>query len=382
MRCLCFLLLNLVLVPHLGFAQQIDWPAIGLTRLVGGINQPTHVTDAGDASGRLFIVEQGGTIRIFKDGVLLDRPFLDIRDRVLAGGERGLFSVAFPAGFSQGKHFYVYYTDRSGNLAIARYFVTDDPDVADLASESILLAVDHSIFENHNGGQLAFGPNDGYLYIGTGDGGGAGDPLGNAQNPASLLGKILRVDVESGVDPYGIPSDNPFVGVDGYLPEIWALGLRNPWRFSFDAQTRDLYVADVGQDSYEEADFQPASSQGGENYGWNIMEGLHCFEPMEGRDPTGLTLPVAEYDHSQGDCSIIGGFVYRGMDFPGMQGIYFYGDLCSGRIWGLKNDGTAWQTALLLESRLTITTFGKDQNGNLLVADRANGDVYLVIQLR
>ncbi len=383
MRPRFLLLCNLVLLGSAGWAQEIDWPQIGLARLVGGLDQPTYVTDAGDGSERLFIVEQAGTIRIFKDGALLERPFLDIRDRVSSGGERGLFSVAFPTSFSQQKRFYVFYTAApSGNLAIARYAVTDDPNVADPASETILLAIDHSSFGNHNGGQLAFGPRDGYLYIGTGDGGGAGDPFGNAQNPGSYLGKILRIDVESGVDPYRIPPDNPFVGMEGYLPEIWALGLRNPWRFSFDAQTRDLYIADVGQNLYEEVDFQPASSRGGENYAWNFMEGFHCFNPPEGCPQDGLALPVAEYDHSQGDCSIIGGFVYRGASFPSMQGIYFYGDLCTGRIWGLQYDGTDWQTALLLESGLVITTFGKDQNGNLLVADQRTGDIYQVTEDR
>jgi glucose/arabinose dehydrogenase len=267
----------------------------------------------------------------------------------------------------------------SGNLEIARYSVTDDPNVADPASESIVLSIDHTAFSNHNGGQLAFGPRDGYLYIGPGDGGGAGDPLGNAQNLASLLGKLLRIDVESGVAPYGIPPDNPFVGVEG-RPEIWAMGLRNPWRFSFDSQTQDLFIADVGQNLYEEIDFQPASSRGGENYGWNIMEGFHCYQPAQGCSQDGLTLPVIEYNHSQGDCAVIGGFVYRGVANPGMQGIYFYGDWCTGPIWGLKFDGAAWQTALLLESGMAITTFGKDENGNLLVADGSTGNIWVVNQ--
>ena len=375
-----FVILNLILWSSGGFAQTVDWPRIGLVPLVSGISEPTHITDAGDGSQRLFLVEQQGTIRVFENGTLLDTPFLDIRDRVLSGGERGLLSVTFPPNFPTTQHFYVYYTDRDGDVVISRFSVTDNPDIADSNSETLVIGYDHSTFENHNGGQLAFGP-DGYLYMGTGDGGGAGDPLGNGQNPVVLLGKMLRIDVESGANPYAIPPDNPFVGVEGHRPEIWALGMRNPWRFSFDSQTGDLYIADVGQDRYEEVDFQPASSTGGENYGWNIMEGLHCFNPMDGCDQTGLTLPVAEYDHSDGDCAIMGGFVYRGLSYPGMQGIYFYGDWCSGRIWGLKFQDGTWQTSLLLESGLSITTFGKDEVGNLLVADQRAGDIYVVSEL-
>lgn len=374
------LLCGLNVFPVSSFSQ-VTWPRIELRWLVGGINAPTHLTDSGDGSGRLFIVEQAGTIRILKDGALLPQPFLDISDRVFSGGERGLLSVAFPPGFSSRKHFFVQYTDLSGNVVIARYALTDDPNVADPASEDIVLSIEHSEFDNHNGGQLAFGPRDGYLYIGPGDGGGGGDPHGNAQNPMSLLGKLLRIDVESGVTPYSIPPDNPFVGVPGYLPEIWALGLRNPWRFSFDGQTQDLYIADVGENSYEEVDFQLAASPGGENYGWNTMEGFHCFSPPTGCSQEGLTLPVVEYDHTVGDCAIIGGLVYRGVAFPSMRGVYFYGDWCSGRIWGLKFDGTAWRTAVLLESGLRITTFGKDGDGNLLVADGAFGDVYVVSEV-
>jgi len=366
--------------PCAGLAQ-VRWPSLALTPLVSGINQPTSVTNAGDGSGRLFILEQAGTIRIFRDGAVLDTPFLDIRSRVLSGEERGLLGLAFPPGFSERKHFYAYYTDLSGRLVLARYSLTSDPNVADPATETILMTIDHADFENHNGGQLVFGPNDGYLHLGTGDGGGAGDPGGNAQNPNSLLGKLLRIDVESGVSPYAIPPDNPFVGVDGYRPEIWGIGLRNPWRFSFDPQNGDLYIGDVGQDLYEEVDYQPASSRGGANYGWNTMEGFHCFQPPEGCSQDGLTLPVIEYDHSQGDCAIIGGYVYRGTANPGMQGIYFYGDFCSGRVWGLINDGTSWQTSVLLNTGLNITTFGQDENGSHLVADHGGG-IYLISQIQ
>jgi hypothetical protein len=253
--------------------------------------------------------------------------------------------------------------------------VTADPDVADPNSEEILLAVPQP-FANHNGGQLAFGP-DGFLYIGKGDGGSGGDPFNNAQNPASLLGKILRIDVESGVIPYAIPPSNPFVQTPGSRGEIWALGLRNPWRFSFDRQTGDLFIADVGQSAFEEVDFQPAGSAGGQNYGWRIMEGAHCFG-----DPAcsqaGLALPVAEYDHAQG-CSITGGFVYRGSAFPRMQGVYFYADFCSGRFWGMKRDGAAWQNTLLLTEPHSISSFGEDEAGDIYAADLAAGAVYEIV---
>ncbi len=391
MRYACWLLCNLFLLSNAAVAQ-IDWPRIELVPLVRGINLPTHVTNAGDGSGRSFIVEQRGMIRIFRDGGLLDTPFLDIRDRVRfdgAGAERGLLSVAFPPGFgqNQNQHFYVYYTRQPfGDITIARYQVTDNPDVADHASENILLSIEHRTFSNHNGGQLAFGP-DGYLYLGTGDGGGGGDPFRYGQNTRVLLAKLLRIDVESGVDPYRIPPDNPFVGMEGYREEIWAYGLRNPWRFSFDPANGDLYIADVGQNLWEEVDYQAAGDPGGENYGWNIMEGFHCYPPGSECDPTGLTLPVIEYGHTRGDCSITGGFVYRGDAYPGMQGIYFYGDYCTGRIWGLKFDGTDWQTQLLVDAGrgLSISTFGTDEDGNLLVAqygDSGRGAIYLVTEVR
>jgi glucose/arabinose dehydrogenase len=244
--------------------------------------------------------------------------------------------------------------------------------VADPASDNILLTIPQP-FANHNGGQLAFGP-DGFLYIGLGDGGSGGDPQNNAQNDNSLLGKILRIDVESGVSPYAIPPTNPFVSTAGARGEIWAIGLRNPWRFSFDRLTGDLYIADVGQSSFEEVNFQPATSPGGENYGWRIMEGSHCFG-----DPAcssaGLILPVAEYDHGQG-CSITGGFVYRGQAYPRIQGVYIYADFCSGRFWGLKNDNTVWRNELLLAEPHSISSFGEDEAGNLYATDLGAGIVY------
>src|SRR4030095_15339060 len=258
------------------------------------------------------VVEQEGRIRIVKSQTLLSTPFLDISARVSCCGERGLLSVAFPPNYANKGHFYVNYTNNDGNTVIARYRVTSDPDVANLNSEEILLTIEQP-FANHNGGQIAFGP-DGYLYIGMGDGGSAGDPQGNGQRPETLLGKLLRIDVESGMTPYAVPSNNPFVQSRFYHGEIWALGLRNPWRFSFDRQTGDLYLGDVGQGSYEEINFQSRASFGGENYGWNIMEGKHCFN-SDSCNQTGLVLPIVEYSHSEG-CSVTGGVVYRGQQYP------------------------------------------------------------------
>lgn len=352
-----------------------DWPTISLTKRFSGLSQPVHITHAGDRSGRLFVVERTGRIRIVKNGVLLSQPFLNITSRVRSSEpERGLLSVAFPPNYASKKYFYVYYTNLSGDIVVARYRVTTNPDLANPNRQEVVLTINHQQFPNHNGGQLAFGP-DGYLYMGTGDGGGSGDPLNNGQNPASLLGKILRIDVESGVAPYAIPPSNRFRQTPGYRPEIWALGLRNPWRFSFDRKMGDLYISDVGQKLYEEVNFESSASKGGRNYGWRIMEGKHCYDKTT-CNKSGLTLPIVEYEHSKG-CSVTGGMVYRGQNYPDMQGIYFYGDFCSGRIWGLKRSGTTWQNTLLLDTAFTISSFGEDQAGNLYVVDY-NGDIYII----
>jgi len=306
------------------------------------------------------------------NGTLLPAPFLDITSLVRStGGEQGLFSVAFPPGFAAKGHFYVDYTRPTGigDTVVARHTVTANPDVADAAGGVTLLTVTQP-FENHNGGQLAFGP-DGFLYVALGDGGSGGDPFGNGQNLGTLLGKLLRLDVESGTTPYAIPAGNPFGN------EIWAFGLRNPWRFSFDRATGDLYVADVGQNQFEEVNFQPATSTGGENYGWNIMEGLHCFG-NPACNQAGLTLPVAETTHADGNCSVTGGLVYRGAQYPALQGVYLYADLCSGRIWGLRRNGATWENRVLLTTTLQITTFGEDEAGNLYLADFGAGDIYKV----
>ncbi len=354
-------------------------PQISLVRIAGGFAQPGHVTHAGDGSGRLFVVEQGGVIKIIRNGVVEGTPFLDISAIVKSGGEQGLLSVAFPPNFSAIGRFYVDYTGFSGvigDTVVARYRLGADPDIANPATAEQLLTVAQP-FANHNGGQLAFGP-DGFLYVGMGDGGGGGDPQNNAQSPGTLLGKMLRIDVESSAVPYAIPPGNPFVNAPGFLPEIWALGMRNPWRFSFDRETGDLYIADVGESSFEEVNVQPVSSTGGENYGWNIIEGLHCFNAA-GCSQVGLVLPVWEYSHGADGCSVTGGFVYRGQKFPGLRGVYIYGDLCSGRIWGLRKEGDIWTNKLLLDTLLTISTFGEDEQGNLFVADIIVGDIYEIV---
>ena len=327
----------------LAFVISAGAQELRTTQVASGIAAPTDIQNANDGSGRLFFVQQNGIVRIFRGGTVNSRPFLDIIAKTRADGERGLLGLAFPPGYAQKQRFYVDYTDLNGDTIIAQYRVSSNPDLADAASENVLLKIAQP-FANHNGGQVRFGP-DGYLYIGMGDGGSAGDPLGNGQNRGALLGKLLRIDVESDPGRVRIPPDNPFVDVAGVRPEVWAFGLRNPWRFSFDRTTCDLWIADVGQDSYEEVNFQAASSRGGENYGWNRMEGMHCYKPN--CNMQGLVLPVAEYPHSQG-CSVSGGFVYRGRSSPGLRGIYLYGDYCSGRIWGTERQGADWVTRELL----------------------------------
>ena len=357
-------------------ASAVAWPGISFVLRAGGLTQPVQVTHAGDGSGTLYVVEQGGRIRTLKGGTVGVVPFLDISARVIGGGERGLLGVAFPPGYATKGYFYVNYT-RAGDGAtvVARYRVTQDPDVADPSSEEVLLLIAQP-FGNHNGGQIAFGP-DGFLYIGMGDGGDGGDPQGNAQNPETLLGKMLRIDVEGGVSPYAVPPGNPFVGRTGFLGEIWALGLRNPWRFSFDRGTGDLYIGDVGQGSFEEVDFQPASSAGGENYGWNVLEGNSCFGSVA-CNPLDFIPPVAVYDHTQG-CAVTGGTVYRGGAYPGMEGIYFYADYCSGRVLGLSRDGSVWENSLLLTVPYSVSSFGEDEAGNLFATDHMGGTVYEII---
>jgi glucose/arabinose dehydrogenase len=362
-------------------ASVIDLPdgsAYTWVPVITGLQNPVDIQNAGDA--RLFVIEKAGRIRILRGGQLLPTPFLDITDRVGSdGSEQGLLGLAFHPRYAGNGRFYVNYTDRRGNTVIARYTAGSDPDLADPASEKVLLRVDQP-FANHNGGGLAFGP-DGYLYLGLGDGGSGGDPLGNAQSLDTLLGKILRLDVDAG-EPYAIPTGNPYVSGGGQ-PEIWAYGLRNPWRFAFDPLTGDLYIGDVGQGSWEEIDFVPAGSPGGINFGWRAYEGFHKFDPFAA-DPPNMWMPVTEYGHgvSPGGCSVTGGVVYRGASLPEWNGVYLYGDYCSGDIWGLLHviDGAQeqWISTRLFDTDFTVTSFGRDAAGEVYLANYADGGIYLL----
>jgi glucose/arabinose dehydrogenase len=330
------------------------------------LRRPVDVQPANDGSDRLFIIEKYGVIRILENGQLQEEPFLKIDDHVNDNGnEMGLLGFAFHPDYEQNGYFYVNYTGPDGDTRISRFHA--DGNAADTNSESILLTIPQP-YENHNGGAVAFGQ-DGYLYLGLGDGGLAGDPQKNGQNTETLLGKILRIDVDS-ADPYVVPSDNPFGN------EVWAYGLRNPWRISFDRANGDLWIGDVGQGEWEEIDYFPAGSVSGANYGWSIMEGNHSYD---GDPQPGLLLPVAEYSHSSGDgCSVTGGYVYRG-SMPEWNGIYIYGDYCSGKVWGLFQSNGTWQNQLLFEMGVTITSFGEDEPGELYLASDG-GEGYKLVK--
>jgi glucose/arabinose dehydrogenase len=352
--------------------------SIGLTAVGGSFSSPILVTNARDGSGRLFVAEQGGRIRIItKSGAKLATPFLDIHSLVSCCGERGLLGLAFHPSYRSNGRFYVDYTDVNGNTVVAEYHRSS----TNLASKTarILLRVAQP-YPNHNGGMLAFGP-DGYLYIALGDGGSAGDPGNRAQNIDSLLGKILRINVNTrtGSLAYGIPSSNPFVGRSGD-DRIWSYGLRNPWRFSFDRRTGDLWIGDVGQDRYEEIDRATHASGGGRgvNWGWRVLEGRACYSPSSGCSTSGKRGPIAVYGHSLG-CAVIGGYVYRGTAYPAMAGAYLFGDDCSGRIWALTANGASVQTPRLLrDTSLSISSFGEGENGTLYLTDLAGGRVYRI----
>jgi glucose/arabinose dehydrogenase len=341
-----------------------------LVEVVSGLSSPVHVTSAPD-DARLFVVEQEGRIRVVENGSLRAAPFLDIRDRVGSGGERGLLSVAFHPRFALNRQLYVYYTDLGGDIRIERYTADAGRTAADPASAHTILVVEHSSHGNHNGGLVTFGP-DGMLYAGTGDGGGGGDPDRNGQNRASLLGKVLRLEVEGG-DPYAIPSDTRFVGTAGARGEVWHYGLRNPWRFTFDSGL--VFIADVGQNQWEEVDVAPTSTPG-LNFGWNVMEASHCYSPSSGCDTSGKVLPVLEYGHDQG-CSVTGGAVYRGSALPALRGAYFYSDYCEGWLRSFRidagrvTDSRSWDVG----SIGNVTSFGADAAGELYLTS-GNGRLY------
>lgn len=351
---------------------------LALQEVVSGLSAPLFLTaPAGDP--RLFIVEQTGTIRIVQNGNVLAAPFLDITTRVTSGGERGLLSMAFDPQYASNGFFYIYFTDLNLDIAVERYRVSfGDPNLADPVPLRIL-TIGHREFSNHNGGLVAFGP-DGFLYIGTGDGGGGGDTLGNGQNLNALLGKLLRIDVSnaSASQPYAIPSLNPFVSQAGRLGEIWAYGLRNPWRYAFDAETGLLYIADVGQNRIEEVNVAAAATAG-VNYGWNITEGSLCY-PSDPCDKQGLTLPVLEYAHdASGECSITGGRVYRGSAILELRGRYFYSDFCNGWLRSIvySNGTAAEQTDWGIVNVGQILSFGEDAQGELYML-ASTGKVYKI----
>ena len=344
-----------MLAPATASAQA----AISLAPVVpGGLERPLYVTTANDNSGRLFIVEQAGRIRVWRRGALEARPFLDITSRVLDGGERGLLGLAFHPRFAANGRFFVNYTrEPDGATVVAEMRASDDRRVA-LGGERRLLTVPQP-FSNHNGGMLAFGPG-GALFIAMGDGGGPGDPMNLAQNPSTLLGKLLRIGVD-GAAPYAVPGTNPFARGGGRR-EIFALGFRNPWRFSFDRLTGQIYLGDVGQEAIEEIDVIVP----GGNYGWRLKEGDACFEPDVGCELVpGLQPPVATYAHDEGRCSITGGYVYRGAAIPALQGTYVFADFCTGEIMGLAGG----QISVLLDTDLTIASFGENRAGELYVVD-------------
>jgi glucose/arabinose dehydrogenase len=362
-----------------GGAMLVVEPAatgsLSLQLVASGLTNPVFVTHAPGDGSRLFMIERGGRIKILRGGSVLPRAFLDIAGRVQEGGEQGLLSVAFHPDYAQNGEIFVYYTNLAGDSHLSRIRVSPDPDSANPATEEVLLVVNQP-YANHNGGLVTFGP-DGMLYIGLGDGGSGGDPLGNGQDSTTLLGSILRIDVDGGA-PYAIPNDNPFVNDAAARKEIWAYGLRNPWRFSFDRATGDLYIGDVGQNAWEEIDVVPAGT-GGVNLGWNVMEGLHCYNAATCNE-SGLTLPVVEYPHA-GGCSVTGGYVYRGAAVPSLHGRYFYADYCQGWIRSFRYEsGRATDVrdhTADIGTRSLISSFGEDADGEIYVVT-LDGGIYLI----
>lgn len=346
--------------------------SLKLTEIATGFNRPLYVTHAGDESNRLFLVEQSGKVWILNDGSRSAQPFLDISQIIspaaLGTGftEQGLLGLAFHPDFASNRQFFVNFTDRKGETVVAKYLVSEsNPFLADVNSGQVIFRLSQP-YSNHNGGHIEFGP-DGYLYIALGDGGWANDPLGAGQNRGLLLGSILRIDID-GASPYTIPSDNPFVDDTGAHDEIWAYGLRNVWRFSFDRLTGDMYIADVGQNQWEEINFQPADSPGGENYGWNVWEGNHIF--AGGHAPNHVP-PIFEYTRNMG-CSVTGGYIYRGEAVPDLYAAYIFGDFCTGRIWATWRDSELnWQTEQIMNTGMAISSFGEDEARELYVIDYA-----------
>lgn len=339
--------------------------------VISGFSKPLGMTSFYNGSLILYVLEQNGVIRVLENDSLLGEPFLDISNKISTrGSEQGLLGMALDPDFAENGIFYINYTNREGDTVIARYVANSDKKTSDGNSEQILLSVSQP-YSNHNGGNLVFGP-DGYLYIGLGDGGSGGDPELRAQNPDTLLGKMLRIAVDD-QEIYAIPSDNPYVDGSGRA-EIWAIGLRNPWRYSFDKLTNDLWIADVGQGNWEEINFTANGSASGLNYGWYYFEGTYPFKG-DPQNPESFEYPVYEYDHSMG-CSVTGGYVYRGETLPEWYGVYVFGDFCNGKIWGLLPEGAGgWQSTELFSTGLNISSFGEDVFGELYMISH-NGTLY------
>ncbi len=382
MKTICSLLLLVLAATPVPFLAQ-DEPLevtitresppaaadVQLTTIASGLDRPLYLTNAGDGTDRLFVLEQTGKIWIFDEGEPLTDPFLDVSGIISPSADRpyseqGLLGLALHPEYVDKGTFFINYTNRGGDTVVARYQVSlSNPNIADAGSGEIIFELAQP-YANHNGGHIDFGP-DGYLYISLGDGGSANDPLGAGQNRKLMLGSMLRIDVDAGL-PYAIPEDNPFVDDSLALDEIWAYGLRNVWRFSFDRATGDMYLADVGQNLWEEINFQPADSAGGENYGWNVWEGAHRFAGGSAPD---LVPPIIEYPHSLG-CSVTGGYVYRGSAIPQLTAAYLFGDYCTGRIWASYRDTSdAWQTVDFMSTEMAISSFGEDEKGEIYVID-------------
>lgn len=356
--------------------SQINDGTLTASLVATGLGVPTDIVPTPiDDDDRLFIVEQVGTITIInKRGDHEPTTFLDISAKVQDGGEMGLLGMAFHPKFAQNGYFFVNYIDKDMFTNVVRFQVNAD-GLADPATEKTLLKIKQP-YSNHNAGALAFGP-DGFLYIPLGDGGSGGDPENRAQTKNEYLGKLLRVDVDGG-DPYAVPASNPFAADGAFKPEIWAWGLRNPWRISFDSKTGDLYIADVGQGTIEEVDVQPSSSKGGENYGWRCFEGTRSYQPDDCQAASAYVTPAFEYKHEEGRCSVTGGYVYRGSRIPSLDGQYIYGDLCSGEIFAASHSDNSWAQKLLFKTPFKISTFGQDKDGEIYVADMNSGSIYSI----
>ena len=347
---------------------------VQLALFASGISNPTDILSTGvSGDGRLFVLDQSGKIRIINStGTVVPQPFLDITSQVRFEGEMGLLGLAFSPHYATDGFFFVNYIDKNMNTVVARYHISGDANTADIASAQIVLKQQQP-YTNHNGGALAFG-SDGYLYIAFGDGGSAGDPEKRAQDTNTWLGKLLRIDV--GKLPYTVPSDNPYVGKAGVKPEIWDMGLRNPWRISFDSKTHELYIADVGQGDVEEINVE-AAKKGGNNYGWRCYEGDKEFKTDGCKDKSQYVFPALTYDHNEGRCSVTGGYVYRGNSYPDLTGKYFYGDYCGGQVYFMeKQSNGSYTSTKAFQTPYKISTFGQDSSGELYLADYASGAIY------